>query len=184
MTELLRPTPSQTIGPFFHFALPWTDGGLLVAPDAPGAVHITGQVTDGADQPVIDALVEIWQADPAGHYAHPDDPEPSAFVGFGRVPTDAGGRFDFTTLKPGPVPGPSGSPQAPHLSVSVFARGLLARLSTRIYFPDEIEANASDPVLASVPPARRATLVAVAEGDVLRFDIHLQGEMETIFFAV
>jgi protocatechuate 3,4-dioxygenase alpha subunit len=180
------PTPSQTIGPFFGFALPYDGGPDLVSPGAPGAVRIEGVVRDGAGAPVHDALIELWQANRAGRYAHPGDTreqlalEPG-FTGFGRCPTDTEGGFAFTTVKPGPLPG-----HAPHIDVSVFARGLLKRLVTRIYFPDEPEANAADPVLAAVAdPAARATLIAAAAGDeVLRFDIHLQGDRETAFFAL
>jgi protocatechuate 3,4-dioxygenase, alpha subunit len=184
---LLPPTPSQTIGPFFSHALPWPGGPEVVPADHPGAVRIEGRVYDGAGQPVPDAMVETWQADPEGRFAHPEDPSGGAgvtFRGFGRSLTDADGRYGIVTLKPGPVPGPDGA-QAPHVDVSVFARGLLHRLVTRVYFPDERERNAADPVLASIEdPERRATLVAVADGDALRFDIHLQGEHETVFFAV
>jgi protocatechuate 3,4-dioxygenase alpha subunit len=131
--------------------------------------------------------VEIWQADASGRYRHPDDPRGGAreprFDGFGRVHTDAAGRFAFETVKPGPVPG-SGRPQAPHLVVGLFARGLLARLVTRIYFDDEAS-NAGDPVLACVPPDRRPTLIAASRGDgAYRFDIALQGPNETVFFDV
>ena len=159
-------------------------------PDDPGAIRIEGTVHDGGGAPLNDALVEIWQANRAGRYAHPEDtreelPLEDGFTGFGRCGTDADGRFGFVTVKPGTVPGPDGRPQAPHIDVSVLARGLLKRLVTRIYFPDEDDANAADPVLASVDPALRSTLVAVPDGDgVLRFDIHLQGDRETVFFAV
>jgi protocatechuate 3,4-dioxygenase, alpha subunit len=165
-------TPSQTIGPFFAVALIWPDGPEVVTDGTPGAVWIGGQVLDGAGDPVPDALVETWQADPQGP------------GGFGRCPTDAEGRWAIRTVKPGPLPA-GGGRQAPHLDVSVFARGLLNRVVTRVYFPDEAEANAADPLLASIPdPAARARLVAVADGDRLRFDIHLQGERETPFLAI
>ena len=186
----LPSTPSQTIGPFFAVALPWPDGPDVVSEGTQGAVRIGGRVLDGAGEPVPDALVETWQADPRGRFAHPDDPrgpaEPAAgFRGFGRCATDGQGRWAVRTVKPSPLPAPGGGSEAPHLDVSVFARGLLGRLVTRVYFPDEAEANAADPLLASVPdPAVRARLVAVPDGDGLRFDIHLQGDRETPFLAV
>jgi len=181
-------TPSQTIGPFFAVGLIWADGSEVVAEGTPGAVRVGGRVTDGAGQPVPDALVETWQADPDGRFVHPDDPRGctrSGFRGFGRCATDAEGRWAVRTLKPGPLPAPDGGLEAPHLDVSVFARGLLNRLVTRIYFPDEADANAADPLLASIAdPAARARLVAVADGDRLWFDIGLQGERETPFLAI
>jgi protocatechuate 3,4-dioxygenase alpha subunit len=184
----LPETPSQTIGPFFGVGLCWPDGPEVVAEGTPGAVLVGGRVTDGAGEPVPDALVETWQADPAGRFAHPEDPRGpsiSGFGGLGRCATDAAGCWAVRTLKPGPLPAPEGGLEAPHLDVSVFARGLLHRLVTRVYFPDEADANAADPVLGSiVDPAARARLVAVAEGDGLRFDICLQGERETPFFAI
>jgi len=147
-----EPTPSQTVGPFFHFALLEEDQSELVAPDHPSAIRIGGTVYDGAGEVVPDAMLEIWQANRAGRYAHPaddrqDPPLEDGFSGFGRFGTDAEGRYGFVTVKPGPVPGPDGRPQAPHVWVSVFARGLLKRLVTRVYFPDEEAANAADPVL-------------------------------------
>jgi protocatechuate 3,4-dioxygenase, alpha subunit len=184
----LEPTPSQTIGPFFHFALPYPGGERLVAPDDAGAVRIGGTVYDGAGEPVQDAMVEIWQADRAGRYAHPEDrreelPLEEGFTGFGRCPTDAEGRFEFLTVKPGVVPGPDGRPQAPHIDVAIFARGLLKQLVTRIYFPDEKEANAADPVLTSIEdPKLRWTLVARQLDSAFEFDIHLQGDRETAYF--
>jgi protocatechuate 3,4-dioxygenase alpha subunit len=184
----LPATPSQTIGPFFAVGLCWPDGPDVVPEGTPGALWIGGRVLDGAGDPVADALVETWQADPDGRFAHPDDPRGpggSGFRGFGRCPTNAQGRWAIRTVKPGPLPVPDGGAEAPHLDVSVFARGLLHRLVTRIYLPDEPEANAADPLLASIrDPAVRGRLVAAAGGDGLRFDIRLQGEQETPFLAV
>jgi protocatechuate 3,4-dioxygenase, alpha subunit len=173
-------TPSQTIGPFFAIALPWPDGPFVVPEGTPGAITISGRVTDGAGEPVPDALVEIWQAGPAGDFAA------AGFRGFGRCPTDAGGGYRFVTLRPGALPCGEGCVEAPHLDVSVFARGLLDRLVTRIYFPYEGAANTVDPVLASITgPGRRDTLIAAqtAPGQ-FRFDIRLQGDGETVFFDV
>lgn len=190
MSEPLVPTPSQTVGPFFHLGLAWPDGPCVVAEDAPDAIVIAGTVYDGAGNGVPDGLIETWQADPDGRFDHPDDPRGAVtgFRGFGRCPTDAGGRFRIVTRKPGPLPGPHG-PQAPHIDVSVFARGLLNRLVTRIYFGDETDANAADPVLATIEDTGdRATLVAAPEeprdgaAPTYRFDIHLQGDRETVFF--
>jgi protocatechuate 3,4-dioxygenase, alpha subunit len=185
------PTPSQTVGPFFHIGV--ADGLIgpeLVPRDHPDAIVLFGNVTDGEGAAVNDAMIEIWQANPAGRYAHPEDtrddlPLTEGFDGFGRTMTDETGRYELVTLKPGPVPWSNGEPQAPHIDMSVFARGLLKRLVTRVYFPDEAEANEADPVLASVPDADgRAGLVAVEEAGGLRFDINLQGDRETTFFAV
>ncbi len=188
-------TPSQTVGPFFGFALPWPDGPFVVPDGTPGAVWVRGRVLDGHDEPVPDALIETWQADPDGRFDHPDDPRTAGggpapshaawgFRGFGRCPTDDAGEWAILTVKPGPVPGPDGAPQAPHIDVSVFARGLLTRLVTRIYFADEAEANASDPVLALVPEEARATLIAQPVPGGYRFDVRLQGDRETVFFDV
>jgi protocatechuate 3,4-dioxygenase alpha subunit len=183
-------TPSQTVGPFFHYALPFSGGETIVDPSARDAIRIEGQVLDGEGTPVVDAMIEAWQADPDGIYNHPEDPRQAhvadGFHGFGRTHTDEDGRFHFLTVKPGKVPGPGNSLQAPHISVSVFARGLLDRVATRIYFADEEASNTVDPVLSSLPDA--TTLVATAvEGGSLptyRFDIRLQGENETVFFDV
>jgi protocatechuate 3,4-dioxygenase alpha subunit len=178
-------TPSQTVGPFFEYALPYEGGERLVPRSDPDAIRIVGAVLDGDGQPVDDALVEIWQANRHGRYRHAEDtreelPLEDDFTGFGRCPTDAEGRFEFLTVKPGAVP-----PHAPHINVNVLARGLLKQLVTRIYFPDEVEANAADPLLASIAdPAVRSTLVARALDGVLAFDIHLQGERETAFLDV
>ena len=171
------PTPSQTIGPFFHDALLDRDRSELVSSDHPEGIRIKGTIYDGAGEVVPDAMVEIWQANGADQSLDED------FSGFGRSGTDAGGEFSFLTVKPGPVPGADGQLQAPHVMVSVFARGLLKRLVTRIYFPNEEEANAVDPVLSSIrDQGLRRTLIARDEGRALRFDIHLQGDGQTAFF--
>jgi len=183
-------TPSQTVGPYLHIGLEWADGPFVVPEETPGAVWIHGLVIDGDGLPIPDALVETWQADPDGRFNHPDDPRGAApatvagFRGFGRCSTDAGGAYRIRTVKPGPLPADDGHVEAPHLDVSVLARGLLDRVVTRIYFPDEESANAADPVLSTVPAARRGTLVAVPDGDRLRFDIRIQGEAETVVFAL
>jgi protocatechuate 3,4-dioxygenase, alpha subunit len=201
-------TPSQTAGPFFGIGLPWPDGPYVVPEGTPGAITIGGTVRDGAGQPVTDAMVETWQADPDGRFAHPDDPRGSpadaGFRGFGRCLTDEAGHYQIVTLRPGRLPAVKGESEAgmgrragggrleaPHLDVSVFARGLLDRLVTRIYFADEQAANEADPVLAAIAdPERRATLIAVARAGHpggFRFDIRLQGERgagETVFFDV
>jgi protocatechuate 3,4-dioxygenase alpha subunit len=174
-------TPSQTVGPFFGFALPYKEGERIAPPDLDGSVRVEGQVLDGNGAPVPDALVEIWQADRRGVYARARD---AAFTGFGRSRTDPEGVFHIVTVKPGPTPAPDGRAQAPHLNVTVFARGLLRHLVTRMYFPDEATANAEDPLLNLVDPPRRSTLIARDEAGVLRFDIRLQGSDETVFFAI
>jgi protocatechuate 3,4-dioxygenase, alpha subunit len=176
------PTPSQTIGPFFCFAIDWMAERDLVPAGHPARVVVSGRVVDGDDQPVPDAVIEIWQAaciDP-----------PPGWSGFGRFLTDADGGYRFATGKPVGV-----GDQAPHIEVSVFARGLLQRLATRIYFPDELDANLSDPLLIQVPAARRDTLIAsekateeatdqaTPNGALLHFDIRLQGPHETVFLA-
>jgi protocatechuate 3,4-dioxygenase, alpha subunit len=173
----LSVTPSQTVGPFFAIELPYAEGPYVVPDGAEGAIWLRGRVLDGAGDPIPDALVETWQADPDGRFD-------SDFRGFGRSGTDAEGAWAIHTLKPGPVAAPDGGLQAPHVDLTVFARGLLRHLVTRLYFDDEDEANAADPVLAGLDDARRATLVAAVEDDGYRLDIHLQGPDETIFFAV
>jgi protocatechuate 3,4-dioxygenase, alpha subunit len=181
-------TPSQTVGPFLAIVLPWPDGPEVVAAGTPAAITISGRLVDGAGEPVPDGLIETWQADPNGRFAHPDDPRgPAAagFRGFGRCPTDAAGEYWIRTLKPGPLPAEDGATEAPHLAVSVFARGLLDRVVTRLYFPDEDAANAADPVLSALDPADRSALIAQPDGDGgLRFDIRLQGDGETPFLAL
>jgi protocatechuate 3,4-dioxygenase alpha subunit len=189
MTDTSVPTPSQTVGPFFNIGLPGAHT-RLVEESAGEAVKLWGVVYDGEGEAVPDALLEVWQANRAGRYDHPEDPREDApledgFRGFGRAETDGDGRYEFVTVKPGPVPAPGGGRQAPHILVSVFARGVLKRLATRVYFPDETAANDADPVLSAVAPERRATLVAAEDGGGgLRFDVRLQGEGETVFFDV
>lgn len=184
------PTPSQTVGPYFALEMPRMERHALVAEDDPDAIRVRGTVFDGEGTPVNDAVIEIWQANRAGRYAHPEDtredvPLEDGFSGWGRCSTDEGGHYEFLTVKPGLVPAPGGGMQAPHIEVALLARGVLKRLATRIYFSDETEANAADAVLAAVPDEEgRARLVAVPENGGLRFDIHLQGDDETPFFAV
>lgn len=189
MTELAL-TPSQTVGPFLSIGLvggPITS--RLVDDSDARAIRIRGVLRDGAGDPVTDGMVELWQANAGGRYAHPVDdrteiPLEGGFRGFGRSDTVDGGRFEFVTVKPGRVPWVDGRLQAPHILVGIFARGLLKRIATRMYFPDEEEANAQDPVLLCLEPEERATLVARAESDVLRFDVVLQGPGQTTFFAM
>lgn len=186
----LLPAPSQTSGPFLSIGLLREHIGSSVVPDDdPRAIRIRGRLLDGNGDAVPDGMIEIWQANAAGRYAHPEDarsdiPLEEGFLGFGRSGTVDGGWFEFVTVKPGRVPAPDGELQAPHLVVVVFARGLLKQLVTRLYFPDEPEANASDPVLSELDESERATLIAQSEESGLRFDIHLQGDAETTFFAV
>lgn len=183
----LRMSGSQTVGPYFQIGFSWlyrTDIGA----EARGGerVRVRGFVYDGAGAPVSDALIEIWQADTQGRYA--TDPEGQAiaeaeFMGFGRVPLDKSGGYEFRTVKPGPVRQAGGQRQAPHLSIALFMRGLLMPVRTRLYFPDE-PSNADDPVLSSVPKARRATLMArKGPENVLEWDVHMQGPNETVFFS-
>jgi protocatechuate 3,4-dioxygenase alpha subunit len=173
----LAPTPSQTVGPFFWFGLCERPSSDLVTQGHAGALRLFGSVFDGADEPVSDAIVEIWQADEQGRYR--------ADFGWGRCGTDADGRFSFVTVKPGPVPAENGELQAPHLVVLVFARGLLKPVLTRMYFPDEAERNAADPVLGAIEDAESCeTLIASEAADGLRFDVRLQGERQTTFFAL
>lgn len=189
-------TPSQTVGPFFHFSLTPKPYGYaeiatndLLTEDAAGErIRIEGRVLDGDGQPVPDALIEIWQADGEGRYAHTADSRArpnTRFRGFGRSDCDSDGRFRFTTVKPGAVPGPNGGAQAPHINIGIFARGLLNRLFTRLYFEGE-PANAGDPILALVPEDARGTLIARRSGGAgdptYTFEIRLQGKNETVFF--
>jgi protocatechuate 3,4-dioxygenase alpha subunit len=188
-------TPSQTAGPYFAYALtpgnayqyPALVGNDLTTPDAVGdVIVITGRLLDGHGKPVPDAFLELWQADGAGRYSSGEHRQNTSFKGFGRSPSDKDGVFGFRTVKPGAVAAPGGGKQAPHINVSIFARGILRRMFTRIYFAGEA-ANAADPVLALVPADRRDTLIARRDGEVggvpkYVFDIHLQGDGETVFF--
>ena len=192
-------TPSQTVGPFFKYGLTpnrqynWNDAFTadLVTSDASGErIRVEGRVFDGEGQPVPDAMLEIWQADSQGRFADPQDKRAlpnTKFRGFGRAGTDANGLYVFDTVKPGGVPDPDGKPQAPHLLLAVFARGMLRHLYTRIYFGDE-KGNAADPVLALVPSDRRDTIIATREAGngsaVYKLDLRLQGDGETVFFDV
>lgn len=190
----LRQTPSQTVGPYFAYGLVPEQygyqqnltsiaGSQMADSDTEGQhIRVEGRVFDGAGNPISDALIEIWQADAVGRYAHPADPRGSnsTFKGFGRcgTGTDPQNRFWFDTVKPGRV----GEDQAPHLNVIVSMRGMLLHAFTRIYFADE-PANATDKVLNAVPVERRGTLIATRDGsNVYRFDIHMQGDNETVFF--
>jgi protocatechuate 3,4-dioxygenase alpha subunit len=187
-------TPSQTIGPFHRIMVPWEGGDNLTKSEDPAAIIVRGQVFDGQKTPVDDCVIEIWQANVHGRYAHPDDtrevPLIEGFEGFGRVITDKDGRFELVTVKPGCVPGRNESVQAPHISLSLFARGLLKRLTTRVYFADEQAANEKDPVLQSIADApRRETLIATrhesqSKPPVYEFVIRLQGDKETVFFDI
>ncbi|HEY3947184.1 MAG TPA: protocatechuate 3,4-dioxygenase subunit alpha [Solirubrobacteraceae bacterium] len=179
-------TPSQTVGPYFTIGLPWDDARYAVSPGTPGAITISGVLSDGAGDPIPDGLIETWQPDSEGCFADlhgsGGGSESDGFRGFARAATDDDGRYQIVTVKPGAVSGPGDEPQAPHIDVSVFARGLLHRCVTRIYFADEQGSNARDPVLNTVPSARRETLLAQPAGDGYQFDIRLQGAGETVFF--
>lgn len=182
-------TPSQTVGPFLHLVLADPSEAFAVPEGTAGGFWLRGRVTDGNGEAVFDALLETWQADPSGRFDHPDDPRGARSAegvdgrGFGRCATDDEGNWAIFTVKPGSLPGLNGAVQAPHLAVSVFARGLLDRVVTRAYFADEEEANAADSVLATLPdPSRRTTLLAEVSDDGYRFDVRLQGHDETVFF--
>jgi protocatechuate 3,4-dioxygenase alpha subunit len=173
-------TPGQTVGPFFHYALPYPRGGELVPPGSPGAIRLHGYVVDGNDDPVPEALLELWQADPdgqvvrAGGSLHRDG---WTFTGWGRAATDATGHYSFATLPPGPTePG-----RAPFFALTVFARGLTDRLFTRAYLPGDRAALDADPLLSGLPPERRATMIATPDERGLVFDVRLQGDRETVF---
>lgn len=174
-------TPSQTVGPYLSLGMAPLAGPELVAADVPGALELEGVLFDGAGIAVPDGMVELFQADPEGRF--PPDSEPG-WSGFGRCLTDETGHFSFRTVRPGPVALDGGEPQAPHLELLVFARGMLRPVRTRCYFPDDSAANALDPVLSAIDERRRETLVGRACGPGrFRFDVVLQGEGETVFFG-
>jgi protocatechuate 3,4-dioxygenase, alpha subunit len=183
-------TPSATVGPYLSIGLTWADGPYAVDEGTEGAIWLRGRVFDGNGDLVPDAMIETWQADPDGRFDHPDAPQGErrfpGFRGFGRSHTvEPAGEYGILTLKPGRVDDGKGGLQAPHVDVSVFARGLLDRVVTRIYFGDEAAANAEDDVLAALPDdASRRTLIAQPTDDGYSLDIHLQGDDETVFFAV
>ncbi|WOH81570.1 protocatechuate 3,4-dioxygenase subunit alpha [Bradyrhizobium sp. BEA-2-5] len=191
-------TPSQTVGPYFKYGLTpngeyaWNDAftNNLLTPDVSGErIRVEGRVYDGDGAVIPDCMLEIWQPDAQGRFADPQDKRAlpnSSFKGFARCGTDKDGNYAFDTIKPGVVPDPDGKPQAPHILLAVFGRGMLRHLYTRIYFSDEA-GNAADPVLALVPADRRLTLIArrnAGAGNVYTFDVHLQGDNETVFFDV
>jgi protocatechuate 3,4-dioxygenase, alpha subunit len=182
-------TPSQTVGPYFAIGVPFEGGQLIVPEGTPGAIRITGTIYDGRGDLIPDHLIEFWQPDSAGRfkdiYRHGEPSTLEGFRGFGRYGVEDGdGTYTMLTVKPGRVPGPNGELQAPHIDVTLFARGMLNRVVTRIYFADETDANATDQVLATVPAARRNTLLAQPTEDGYHFDIHLQGPGETVFFDI
>ena len=186
---IFQPTPSQTVGPYFAICLPFDGQELVVPEDTPGAIRIFGTIYDGAAEPIPDHVIETWQPDPEGLFAdlhgHGGSSRMPGFRGFGRHGEEDGeGNWEIVTVKPGRVPGPDGNLQAPHIDVTVMARGMLNRVVTRIYFADEPDANATDPVLARVPADRRHTLLAEPADRGYRFDIRVQGHDETVFFAV
>jgi protocatechuate 3,4-dioxygenase alpha subunit len=215
--EILRATTWQTVGPFFQIGLEHLYVDNLASPRATGQrIEIHGRILDGDGQPVPDAMLELWQADAQGHYAHPaqrdaqetnpaqrtvahskedtpaakrggcqTQPPVAAFRGYGRIATATDGSFQFATIKPGRVPAPDSTLQAPHIVVAIFMRGLLRRLVTRIYFPDDEPAHAQDFALKRVDPNRRATLIAQKSAQrptLLQWNVALQGENETVFF--
>ena len=185
----LYATAQQTVGPYLHIGLTWLNTDRIAPAGVAGErFTIQGRLLDGDGMGVSDGMIEIWQANAQGKYAHPEDkqkkPLEPGFRGFGRIPTNSKGAFRFSTIKPGSIPGPDGKAQAPHLVVSVFMRGQLKHLATRIYFPGE-PANARDPLLGLVLPARRGTLVAkkvAGRKGVLEWNVILQGKDETVFF--
>ncbi len=210
--EIRGQTPSQTVGPFFHYGLPWKGGADLVGQSAMGArpdlfpaehdvlhrsspsgsplgevIDIAGRVLDVNGDAVSDAMIEIWQANAAGRYASPDDAREDValdphFIGFGRASTSDEGTYRFRTIRPGRVPGPRNTLQAPHIAISVFGRGLIKRLATRLYFANG-DGNDADPVLDAIPAERRETLIAKRTDDgIWWLDIRLGGPSESVFF--
>jgi len=192
MPDNLVPTPSQTVGPFFHLGLARPDWNDLTLGNPSGErIVIEGRMLDGDGAPIPDAMIELWQANAVGRYNHPDDPQADkpldpAFRGFGRAATDAEGRYRFITIRPGPVPGRGNALQAPHLNLAVFARGMLKHLYTRLYFADEPQ-NQNDSLLSSIDDSTaRQTLIATPTEApaTYHFDIVLQGTGETVFLDI
>jgi protocatechuate 3,4-dioxygenase alpha subunit len=199
---LLKESPSQTAGPYVHIGLTPNfaeingvydvdAGAQMLTPDTKGErIVVTGRIFDGSGAVLSDAIVEIWQADADGNFVSPQTPNSNtspSFIGWGRKATDANGAFRFETVKPGVVPGPGGKDQAPHISLWIVARGINIGLQTRLYFEDEQEANAADPVLNRIMDVRRRkTLIASRsdDGATYTLDIHLQGDDETVFFDI
>jgi protocatechuate 3,4-dioxygenase alpha subunit len=180
-------TPSQTVGPYFAIGLLYEGGHQIVPEGTPGEIRIMGTIYDGRGEVVPDHLIEFWQPDSQGRFADGygfgEQSTLEGFRGFGRWGVEDGdGSYQMVTVKPGQVPAPSGKPQAPHIDVTVLARGMLNRVVTRIYFADEPDANVLDPLLGTVPAERRHTLLAQPANEGYVFDIHLQGPSETVFF--
>ncbi len=187
---MYKQTPSQTVGPFFHPGLLRAGENVLVDEQTSGQrIRIVGYVLDGEGKPVPDAMLEIWQPDAQGFFNHPADPNCNRadrhFRGFGRTGTVNQGTYEFKTIKPGSIPGRDGETHAPYINVRLFSRGMLIHAYTRLYFSDE-SANEMDAVLSSIEPDRRPTLIAMRQESndlpTYRFDIHMQGERETVFF--
>lgn len=187
MTET-QTTPSQTVGPFLSIGMEWFDDPYVVPKDTAGGFWIRGRLYDGAGEPVPDGMIESWQADPEGRFDHPDDPRGAVvrhdgFRGIARSLTNSAGEWHIFTVRPGSVPTVDGQQQAPHIDITVMARGMLNRTVTRVYFAGE-DLNDTDPVLSNVDADRRQTLLAQPTDDGFRLDIHLQGDDETVFFSV
>ncbi|MCZ4554634.1 protocatechuate 3,4-dioxygenase subunit alpha [Rhodococcus maanshanensis] len=187
-------TPSQTVGPYWHIGLPWADGPDAAPEGTPNRITLRVTVIDGARTPVADAMIETWQADAAGRFAHADDPRgaaeptPAGFRAFGRAGADESGTAVVHTVKPGPLPAENGAVEAPHVNVGVFARGILERLYTRLYFPEDTDAHAVDPVLTSLPESQRPKLIANKTDDGYSLTVYVQDSdpegVETPFFEL
>ncbi|MBY8861043.1 protocatechuate 3,4-dioxygenase subunit alpha [Nocardia sp. CA2R105] len=193
-TVAFGPTPSQTVGPYWHIGLPWADGPAAAPEGTPGRITVRFTVLDGAREPVADVMVETWQADAEGRFTHPDDPRgavppvPEGFRGFTRAAGDSTGTATIHTIKPGALPAEQDQVEAPHIDVSIFSRGMLDRAVTRLYFPEDTTAHAGDPVLAALPETQRRKLIAERTDDGYAMTIHLQDSdpdgVETPFFLV
>ncbi|ORL06084.1 protocatechuate 3,4-dioxygenase subunit alpha [Prescottella equi] len=187
-------TPSQTVGPYWHIGLPWADGPDVVAPGTPERITLRITVIDGDRVPVADAMVETWQADAVGRFAHPDDPRgaaaptPAGFRGFGRAGADETGTAVIHTVKPGALPAENDTVEAPHVNLGIFARGMLERLYTRLYFPEDMQAHTGDPVLLALPESQRPKLIASRTDDGYSLTVYVQDSdpdgVETPFFEL